>query len=85
MCEQNLDEPSAREWQEEASRLGAQLFVETLPHTEAQGPCYARARIESMIRRLVAQGSIVCDWVVMIDAHTLFAPRWDDLLDREIK
>jgi hypothetical protein len=84
VCEQNDDEPSAATLVEWAESLGAFLFVETIPHTEAQGPCYARARIEAHIKRLVGAKTIGCDWVVMIDAHTLFAPRWDERLERQV-
>ena len=46
------------------------LRVDTLPHTEAQGPCYARQRIEE---RLMGDE----DFVLAIDAHMVFCKDWD--------
>lgn len=51
------------------------LKVDTLDHTEAQGPCYARQRIEE---HLLGDE----EFVMGIDAHMVFCEGWDvKLLD----
>lgn len=49
VCEQNKDEPSCQDLIEWADSLGVLLIVETIHWTEAQGPCWARRRIEKRI------------------------------------
>ena len=44
--------------------------VMTIPHTDAQGPVYARALIEKNLYR----GE---KYYMIIDSHTLFTPNWD--------
>jgi hypothetical protein len=54
------------------------LRVDTLDYTKAQGPCYARQRIEE---RLLGDE----DFVLGIDAHTVFCKGWDELLINDWK
>ena len=88
VCEQNDDEPSCLVHLDYARSLGAALTVDSLPSREAQGPCYARARLERMMLRYwetSANYNTVEPFVFMIDAHTLFAPRWDELLEQDMR
>lgn len=49
-----------------------QIRILRLSHDEAKGPTYARALIEQQLYQQE-------DFVLMIDSHTLFVPRWDTL------
>lgn len=50
------------------------LFVDTIPHTEAKGPCFARQRIEQV---LLSPRKNDFDFILCIDAHMVFCNEWD--------
>ena len=47
-----------------------QMRIDTMDYKDAKGPCLARERIEKFCLRDE-------DFVLMIDAHMVFAPSWD--------
>jgi len=65
ICEAKKDLDVRRLWPSHP-----RLRVDTLPHTDAQGPCYARQRIEE---RLLEDE----EFVMGIDAHMVFCEGWD--------
>lgn len=85
VLEQNDREPSCSIHVPLAESLGARLLVETIEAKLAQGPCFARHRIERRIQHLLESNQVEATHIFMIDAHTLFAPRWDELLQAEIR
>lgn len=50
------------------------LFVDTIPHTEAKGPCLARQRIEQF---LLTPRKDDFEFVLCVDAHMVFCNDWD--------
>lgn len=50
----------------------SRIRILNLSHEEAQGPTYARSLIETQLYQQE-------DFVLMIDAHTVFVPSWDTL------
>ena len=89
VCEQNDREPSCASLASLAAETGATLSVDAVPASVAQGPCYARARIECAMLAFWEQQPWYNDApdpiVFMIDAHTLFANGWDDVLRQEMQ
>jgi Glycosyltransferase (GlcNAc) len=84
VLEQNSTERSCSSLASLAESYGARLFVETIHESLAQGPCFARHRIERRIQSLLESGSVRGDLVFMIDAHTLFASGWDTMIRDEL-
>lgn len=55
----------------------ANVRIIRIPHTEAKGPTYARALCASLWRGET--------WFLGIDAHSKWAPGWDEFCVREVK
>ena len=51
-----------------------QIKYELLDPVMAKGPCWARARIQSLISNE--------DYFLQIDSHTIFAKNWDKIVAR---
>jgi hypothetical protein len=75
VCEQNaVGDPTCVPF------AGRNVLVDSLPYNLATGPCYARERIEKFLLSKCRERENI-RYVLYIDAHTLFAPNWDETLE----